>query len=195
MSSGVTFFSAHCVTQDLQIGRAIGSGALQCCCTGLSVTSPSPLSSWSSVTAKSQTFSSLYSKLDSILCEVCELSKYHKTSFPSRVCARATEPFHLIHSDIWDPMRISTRNSYQYFVIFIDDFSSTTWLYLMKERSELPHIFRVFISRLLLNMVPLLKFFALIMLVGIFHFLYPHSLLIMALFINPLVLIPPNKMG
>jgi hypothetical protein len=37
--------------------------------------------------------------------------------------------------------RNSTLNEFHYFVIFVADYSRITWLFLMKERFELPHIF------------------------------------------------------
>jgi transposase InsO family protein len=44
--------------------------------------------------------------------------------------------FELVHSDVWGPAPIILYNDYRYYVIFIDDFSKTTWLYLMKNKSE-----------------------------------------------------------
>ena len=41
--------------------------------------------------------------------------------------------------DIWGPSLISTLNEFIYFVIFVDDY-----LFFMKERSELLHIFSTF---------------------------------------------------
>ena len=50
----------------------------------------------------------------------------------SRVCS----PFHLVHSDIWDPIKTPSLLGFRYFVIFVDDYSRVTYLYLMKERSD-----------------------------------------------------------
>ena len=53
----------------------------------------------------------------------------------------AKAPFDLIHSDIWGPSPNPTMGGSRYFVIFVDDFSRYTWIYLMKNRSELPQIY------------------------------------------------------
>ena len=53
-------------------------------------------------------------------------------------------PFSLIHSDVWGPSRIIAFKGYRWFVSFIDDFSRTTWIYLMKEKSEVHSIFKNF---------------------------------------------------
>jgi Integrase core domain len=44
--------------------------------------------------------------------------------------------FELVHSNVWGPTPIISYNDYRYYVIFIDDFSKTTLLYLMKNKSE-----------------------------------------------------------
>ena len=52
--------------------------------------------------------------------------------------------FDLIHSDVWGPSPISTPGGSRYFIIFVDDFSLYTWIYLFKNRSELYQIYRDF---------------------------------------------------
>jgi Integrase core domain len=44
--------------------------------------------------------------------------------------------FELVYSNVWGPAPIISYNDYRYYVIFIDDFSKITWLYLMKNKSE-----------------------------------------------------------
>ena len=50
--------------------------------------------------------------------------------------------FDLIHSDVWGPSPISTSGGSRYFVIFVDDFSRYTWIYLFKNHSKLYQIYR-----------------------------------------------------
>ena len=38
---------------------------------------------------------------------------------------------------MWGPCPIMSPTGFHYFVTFVDDYSRTTWLYLMKNRSEL----------------------------------------------------------
>ena len=58
--------------------------------------------------------------------------------------SHALSSFDLIHSNVWAPSPISTPSGSLYFVIFVDDFSLYTWIYLFKNRSELYHIYRDF---------------------------------------------------
>ena len=41
-----------------------------------------------------------------------------------------------MHSDVWGPAQTTTFGGYRYYVTFIDDFSINTWIYPMKQKSE-----------------------------------------------------------
>ncbi|XP_059625117.1 RNA polymerase sigma factor sigA isoform X1 [Cornus florida] len=84
------------------------------------------------------------SNLKFLSCEVCQLSKHHHVSFKSRVNNRVSSPFHLVHLDVWGPIKHSSINKFHYFVTFVDDYSRLTWLFMMKDRSELLLIFQKF---------------------------------------------------
>ena len=61
---------------------------------------------------------------------------------------RASTPFELVHSNVWGPCPMVSLTRFQYFVTFVDDFWPTTWLYLMKNRSELFSNFRAFCAKI-----------------------------------------------
>ena len=50
----------------------------------------------------------------------------------------------MIHSDIWGPPRVKCITGARWFVSFIDDHTRITWLFLVKEKSEVGSIFRNF---------------------------------------------------
>lgn len=54
-----------------------------------------------------------------IRCEFCELSKH---------------TFELVHSDVWGPFAFPNHAQVKYYVLFIDDYSQMSWIYLMKEK-------------------------------------------------------------
>ena len=64
--------------------------------------------------------------------------------FAPRHESRVSSPFHLVHFDIWGPINTPSLLGFRYFVIFVDDYSRVTYLYLTKERSELYSIFKSF---------------------------------------------------
>ena len=164
----VIFYSTHCVFQDLVTGRTIGLAKVN---DGLyyleemsgnkknknqlSLTCSSNNKSeiWlhhfrlghpSFILLKSM-FPSLFKNEDvsSFHCDTCEIAKHHRLSFPLSN-TRSTRPFSLIHTDIWGPCRISSISGAKWFVTFIDDCTRTTWLFLMKEKSEVSSIFPMF---------------------------------------------------
>ncbi|MCR2847981.1 DDE-type integrase/transposase/recombinase, partial [Weizmannia coagulans] len=82
-------------------------------------------------------------KPSSFQCEVCQSSKHSRTSYPMHPYTPSL-PFSLIHSDIWGPSRVRNINGARWFVLFVDDHTRLTWLYLMKEKVELGILFRQF---------------------------------------------------
>ena len=83
--------------------------------------------------------------LSSFHCEICALAKHHKSNYPSRIYT-PTSPFTLIHSDIWGPSRVSTSNEKRWFMTIIDDHTRISWVYLLKEKSEVETIFKFFFN-------------------------------------------------
>jgi transposase InsO family protein len=76
-------------------------------------------------------------------CMPCQLGQQPALPFNnSESIASAT--FDLIHSDIWEPSSVPTVGGSRYFVIFVDNFSRYTLIYLMKNRSEVFTIYRDF---------------------------------------------------
>ena len=69
-------------------------------------------------------------------CMPCQFGKQTALPFNNNV-SHALSPFDIIHSDVWGPFPITTQGGSRYFVIFLDDFSRYTWIYLFKNRSEL----------------------------------------------------------
>ena len=84
----------------------------------------------------------------SLDCESCQYAKLHHLSYSPRVNKRANAPFELVHSDVWDPCLVVSPIGFRYFVTFVDDYSRTTWLYLMKNRSELFSHFHAFCAKI-----------------------------------------------
>ncbi|KAL0319366.1 UNVERIFIED_CONTAM: Retrovirus-related Pol polyprotein from transposon RE2 [Sesamum angustifolium] len=81
-------------------------------------------------------------------CESCELGKHHRASFPPRVEKRSSSPFTLVHSDIWGPCRFESLRGFRYFITFVDDYSRMTWVYLLKDRSQVPTIITSFYNEI-----------------------------------------------
>ncbi|PON32720.1 LOW QUALITY PROTEIN: Ribonuclease H-like domain containing protein [Parasponia andersonii] len=48
----------------------------------------------------------------------------------------ASTPFDLMHYHIWGPYHVSSHSGHQYFVTLIDDYSRFTWIFLLKDKSD-----------------------------------------------------------
>jgi hypothetical protein len=67
------------------------------------------------------------------ICKGCALGKNAKRSFPSSD-NRSKGILDLVHTDLCGPMTVSSFSGYLYYVIFIDDHSGKTWIYLLKTK-------------------------------------------------------------
>ncbi|RVW33419.1 Retrovirus-related Pol polyprotein from transposon TNT 1-94 [Vitis vinifera] len=76
----------------------------------------------------------------------CALGKHHRQSFPKGVAWRAKKVLELVHTDICGPMSTPSQGNNKYFVLFIDDFTRMTWVFFMKQKSEVFSIFKKFKS-------------------------------------------------
>ena len=72
------------------------------------------------------------SRFQSLPCEACELSKYYHVPFPPRVERLMSNPFRLVHSDVWRLTRVPSLLGFHYFIIFFDYYNQVTYLYLIK---------------------------------------------------------------
>ncbi|KAJ9547159.1 LOW QUALITY PROTEIN: hypothetical protein OSB04_019702 [Centaurea solstitialis] len=72
------------------------------------------------------------SSLESFECESCHLGKHTRGVFPKCVNNRVSAPFSLVHTHVWSPSRVCSTLGFQYFVTFSDNYSRSTWLFLMK---------------------------------------------------------------
>ncbi|KAE8667942.1 hypothetical protein F3Y22_tig00112352pilonHSYRG00005 [Hibiscus syriacus] len=78
------------------------------------------------------------------LCEGCLAGKQFRKSFPKESETRAKKPLELIHTDVCGPIKPSSLGNSNYFLLFIDDFSRKTWVYFLKQKSEVFEVFKKF---------------------------------------------------
>ena len=81
-------------------------------------------------------------------CEICTLAKQHRVSYPVSNF-KSTMPLSVIHSDVWGPSRVANLGGTGWFVTFIDECMRATWVFLMKEKSDVCQIFIKFYNWIL----------------------------------------------
>lgn len=69
-------------------------------------------------------------------CESCHFIKHHRSSLGPWINKQADFAFELVHSNILGPCPVASKGCLRYFVTFVDDFFRMTWIYFMKNRSE-----------------------------------------------------------
>jgi hypothetical protein len=84
-------------------------------------------------------------KHDSVDYVSCQLAKQPALSF-NNSDSFSHASFDLIHSNIWEPSPTATVGGSKCFVIFVDNFSRYTWIYLMHNRSKLAQIYYTFVQ-------------------------------------------------
>ena len=63
-------------------------------------------------------------------CDVCVQAK-HKQKFIRTMVKRTTTPYELVHSDVCGPFATPTHKGYKYFILYIDDYSRYSDIYLL----------------------------------------------------------------
>ena len=69
------------------------------------------------------------------VCEACQYGKQNRLSFPLEGY-RSKNLLDLIHTDVWGPTKNAFTGNCRFYVTFIDDYSRKTWIYFMKEKSD-----------------------------------------------------------
>ena len=58
------------------------------------------------------------------LCESCIACKHHRIPFSKGLASRASKTLELVHTDLCRPMQKDSIEGFNYFVTFIDNYSS-----------------------------------------------------------------------
>jgi len=74
------------------------------------------------------------------LCASCEQAKSKCVPFCLNE-KRASHILDLVHCDLWGPAPVCSNFGFQYYVIFVDDYSRFTWLYPLHLKYEFYDIF------------------------------------------------------
>jgi hypothetical protein len=76
------------------------------------------------------------------VCDSCQRAKSHQLPYfiSNKI---ATAPLELIHSDVWGSAPTSVGR-YSYYVSFIDDHTKYTWIYLLRQKSDVFAVFKDF---------------------------------------------------
>jgi len=80
----------------------------------------------------------------SFICDICHFTKQKRLPFPLSA-SKSEKCFDLIHVDVWGLYSLSSIHGHKYFLTIIDDYSRYTWVFLLKQKSEVVKILENFV--------------------------------------------------
>lgn len=84
--------------------------------------------------------------LDSMtICNVCPQAKQHRLPFPHS-SIKSISIFDLIHVDTWGPYHTMTNEGFRFFLTIVDDFSRSTWTFLLKTKRDASYTLKHFVQ-------------------------------------------------
>nr|GFB93852.1 retrovirus-related Pol polyprotein from transposon TNT 1-94 [Tanacetum cinerariifolium] len=74
------------------------------------------------------------------LCPSCEQGKSKRVSHPPKPVLNSRQRLHLLHMDLYGPMRIASINGKRYVLVIVDDYSRYTWVHFLRSKDEEPEL-------------------------------------------------------
>ncbi|XP_023638865.1 uncharacterized protein LOC111830613 [Capsella rubella] len=78
-------------------------------------------------------------------CKICPLAKQKRLAYVSHNHL-ALHPFDLVHIDVWGPFSTESIEGFKYFLTLVDDCTRVTWVYMMRNKSDITVIFPTFLK-------------------------------------------------
>jgi len=85
----------------------------------------------------------LLKNLTSSICKQCQHGKKNRIRFKTKEPS-TKKPLEIEHANVCGPMRTTGLNGEIYFMLFVDDFTWMTWMFLLKKKSETFNCFQIF---------------------------------------------------
>nr|GEV26007.1 hypothetical protein [Tanacetum cinerariifolium] len=81
------------------------------------------------------------------LCPFCEQGKSKRASHPPKPVPNSRQRLHLLHMDLYGPMRIASINGKRYVWVIVDDYSRYTWVHFLRSKDETLEVIKTFLKR------------------------------------------------
>ena len=82
---------------------------------------------------------------DVLYCSICPLAKQKRLAYVSNNNIEKN-PFDLVHLDVWGPFSVESVEGYRYFFTLVDDCTRVTWVYMLKNKSQVSVVFPSFLK-------------------------------------------------
>nr|GEX14036.1 Gag-Pol polyprotein [Tanacetum cinerariifolium] len=74
--------------------------------------------------------------------------KSKRASHPPKPVPNSRQRLHLLHMDLYGPMRIASINGKRYVLVIVDDYSRYTWVHFLTSKDEAPEVIKTFLKRI-----------------------------------------------
>nr|GEX65351.1 hypothetical protein [Tanacetum cinerariifolium] len=82
------------------------------------------------------------------LCSSCEQGKSKRASHPPKPVTNSKQQLHLLHMDLYGPMRVASINGKRYVLVIVDDYSRYTWVHFLRTKDETPEVIKNFLKKI-----------------------------------------------
>nr|GEU98288.1 hypothetical protein [Tanacetum cinerariifolium] len=82
------------------------------------------------------------------LCPSYEQGKSKRASHPPKPVPNSKQWLHLLHMDLYGPIRVASINGKRYVLVIIDDYSRYTWVHFLKTKDETPEVIKNFLKKI-----------------------------------------------
>nr|GEU53308.1 hypothetical protein [Tanacetum cinerariifolium] len=72
------------------------------------------------------------------LCPPCEQGKSKRASHPPKPVPNSRQRLHLLHMDLFSPIRIASINEKRYVLVIVEDYSRYMWVHFLRSKDEAP---------------------------------------------------------
>ncbi|GJZ21398.1 retrovirus-related pol polyprotein from transposon TNT 1-94 [Tanacetum coccineum] len=81
-------------------------------------------------------------------CSPCEKGKHHKASFKTKKLFSINKCLHLLHMDLFGPVKSQTISHNKYTLVIVDEYSRYTWVFCLKKKSDAADCIMSFITKM-----------------------------------------------
>ncbi|GJX08305.1 retrovirus-related pol polyprotein from transposon TNT 1-94 [Tanacetum coccineum] len=74
--------------------------------------------------------------------------KSKKASHPPKPVPNSKQRLHILHMDLYGPMRVESINGKRYVLVIVDDYSCYTWVHFLRSKDEAPEEINIFLKKI-----------------------------------------------
>ncbi|GJR09445.1 retrovirus-related pol polyprotein from transposon TNT 1-94 [Tanacetum coccineum] len=74
--------------------------------------------------------------------------KSKKAPHPPKPVPNSKQRLHLLHMDLYGPIRVASINRKQYVLRIVDDYSRYTWVHFLRSKDEVPEVIKTFLKKI-----------------------------------------------